>query len=875
MQQKFDISGMTCSACSSHVEKSVSKLDGVQKVSVNLVTESMTVKYNDQQLTEQDIIDCVVKSGYGAKVSGQSAQQATNLPRAKKDNTMVVRLTVSIVFMVLLMYVSMGSMIGLPLPSFLVGTNNAVSFALMQLLLCVPVLYVNRIFFISGFKKLFRGGANMDTLIAVGASASIIYGIIALFRMSYGLGAGDSQLVHTYYHDLYFESAAMILTLVTLGKFLEGKSKKRTGDALQKLKNLAPKTALLWSEQGETVVDGTSLKVGDKVIVKAGMSIPADAKVIQGHGFVDESAVSGESVPVEKTEGDSIIGGTVLTSGYVVAVVEGVGEQSMLAKIVRLVEDANAVKPPIAKLADKIAGIFVPVVMSIAAVTLIAWLIAGQTFEFALSCAISVLVISCPCALGLATPLTIMVGTGKGAEKGVLFKSGEALETLHSIKCVVLDKTGTITQGRPEVTEVVAVGDANQLLSIVAGIEKLSEHPLGQAVVEYAQNNNLPLTVADSYKTLVGMGVSAVVDNKQYYVGNAKLMAQCGVDSNAYNHTVLRMSNEGKTPLIVSCGNKYLGTIAVADTIKPDCKEAIANLKQSGIRVVMLTGDNQRTAQAIADKVDIDEVYAEVLPQDKQQVVADIQKQYKVAMVGDGINDAPALTTADVGIAVGCGSDIALDSADVILVKNSLADVSYAIQLSRATIRNVKQNLFWAFFYNTLGIPLAAGVLYMTPLALKLNPMIGAAAMSISSLFVVGNALRLKLFGLRHAKKQQKALNNNGTACASGVCPVEATNEITQCNSQQCSVAQQSIQNDNINKETTNMKTVTVKVQGMMCAHCTGRVQKALNEVKGVQSVEVSLEKAQAQVVCDNSVTSQSLADSVVAAGYQVTGTEE
>lgn len=900
-KEKFGVSGMTCSACSAHVEKAVGKLNGVSAVQVNLLTNSMTVEYDENILSSQDIVDCVVNAGYGAapesadadnnKSKNEGAVSDRAKKRSEETRAMRIRLSVSLVFMVLLMYVAMGHMFGAPLPFFLTGTRNAVSYALLQLLLCLPIIYVNRAYYVNGFKRLFKLSPNMDTLIAVGSSASLVYGIVALFRMSYGLGAGDYALVERYLHDLYFESAGMILALVTVGKYLESLSKKRTGDALDKLRNLVPQTAVVVKEDGKQVeVDSSSLVAGDIVAVKAGDVVPADGVVVDGHAFIDESAISGESVPVEKTEGAKVVGGTVNRSGYMTARVTTVGSESVLSKIIRLVEDAASDKAPIAKAADKIAGVFVPVVMSIALVTFIGWLAGGESFETALSCAISVLVISCPCALGLATPVALMVATGKGAECGVLVKSGEALEVLHSVKYVVLDKTGTVTAGTPEVSDI-TFGDPD-LLGVVAAIESMSEHPLGEAVVSYAKSVGVQFAQVDEFRTLAGKGVVAVSGGKTYSIGNALLMEEAGVAENEYAEELGRVSEQGKTPLLVACDGEYKGLIATLDKVKPTSAEAVAALKKLGVKVVMLTGDNRRTANAIANSVGIDEVIAEVLPEDKEKTVAELMKTGKVAMVGDGINDAPALTRADVGIAIGSGSDIAVDSADVVLVKDDLLDVVTALRLSRKTVTNIKENLFWAFFYNSLGIPLAAGVLYHTSLALKLNPMIGAAAMSLSSLFVVLNALRLKFF------KPSVSSAQCAGACAvigeNGTVKVEAQKIANENKSDECVYVEEDGEeckscdnaksagkqapadiNENNDLRSDNMKNYVLEIQGMMCSHCTGRVEKALAAVDGVKSVNVSLENACAEVATMDGVTGETLKNAVTAQGYEVTEVKE
>lgn len=882
---KFVVTGMTCSACSSHVEKAVSKLEGVKKVSVNLLTGSMLAEYDESVTSAEGIVGAVTAAGYGAYPeeapsasstgsAGAAAAEQRADARIKAQREMRTRLIVSLVFMVLLMYIGMGHMFGAPLPSFLTGTENAVSYAFLQILLCLPIIYVNRAYYINGFKRLFSGAPNMDTLIAVGSAASLLYGIFAIFRMSYGLGAGDTALVERYLHDLYFESAGMILALVTVGKYLETLSKRRTGDALDKLRKLVPKGALVLRDGVEEEVDSESLVTGDVVVVKAGMSVPADAVVTSGHAFVDESAISGESVPVEKTEGDKLIGGTVSRTGHVTARVTAVGGESVLAKIIKLVEDAGAEKAPIAKMADKISGVFVPVVMSIALAVFIGWLAGGYPFEHALTCAVSVLVISCPCALGLATPVAIMVGTGKGAESGVLFKNGEALEALHGVRYVVFDKTGTVTEGRPTVSDM-TLGEVE--LAAVAGIELKSEHPLGEAVVAYARERGIAPAEAEDFVTLPGKGVCANVGGVRYAVGNAALMAEEGVAEEAFASELERMSGEGKTPLIIAADGRYVGLIATLDGLKPHTVQTVAELKKLGIVPVMLTGDNERTAKAIARSAGIDTVFAGVLPGDKEAKIAELKKEGVVAMVGDGINDAPALTRADVGIAIGSGSDIAVESADVVLIRDDPLDVVTAVRLSRSAIRNIKENLFWALFYNSLCIPLAAGVLYV-PFDIGLNPMIGAAAMSVSSIFVVLNALRLKFFKPTHAADE----------CAGGACATRvSTGADARDGGERGGAARKDKDDDTVSpageddainddkRSETNMKTYVLSIEGMMCSHCTGRVEKALKGVGGVADVTVSLEEKNAVVRAEDGVSADALKAAVEAQDYPVTAVAE
>ena len=866
MKEKFDVTGMTCSACSSRVEKCVSKLEGVNEVSVNLLTNSMQVEFNDAVIQEQGIIDAVVHAGYGASVQGKKKASDTreSLKENKKNPVqehmeyMKKRTIWSFIFLIPLMYVSMGHMIGLPLPGFLHGTLNAVGFAMTQFLLCIPVIYINRAYYTKGFSTLLHGAPNMDTLIAVGSAASLVYGVFAIYRMGYGLGVQDMDLVNRYLHDLYFESAVMILALINIGKYLEARSKGKTSEAINKLMDMAPKTA--FAERNGTVVEipAEEIQIGDILQVKPGSSVPADGVVLEGVTSIDEAAITGESIPVQKVPGDSVIAATMNKAGFFRMKASKVGDDTTFSQIIRLVEDASASKAPIAKIADKIAGVFVPIVMTIALITAVVWLLAGAEFEFALSCAISVLVISCPCALGLATPVAIMVGTGKGAENGILIKSGEALEVTHNIQSVVLDKTGTITQGKPAVTDIHGVKtDSKELLKIAAAMEKKSEHPLAEAVLAKAEEEKISLPEASEFSAVAGMGIEAVIEGKKYYAGNLRLMKEKGIDCTGIKDYLETLTGEGKTPLLFADEKELLGVVGAADIVKPTSAQAIRELKKMGIQVIMLTGDNERTAKAIQRQLDIDTVIAEVLPQDKEREVAKLQENgQKVAMVGDGINDAPALARADVGIAIGAGTDVAIESADIVLMKNDLLDVVTAISLSKAVIRNIKENLFWAFFYNVCGIPLAAGVFY-TALGLKLSPMFGAAAMSLSSLFVVSNALRLRFFHV--LKKPQK--EEDGT--------VHTTEKI---NGQ---TGKKQIVNNSAeaveNKEEMNM--YTMKIEGMMCPHCQAAVTKALNGIEGVKA-EVNLEKKEAYVEAADSVSKEELTKAVVDAGYEVVSVE-
>ena len=843
MDKKFDVTGMTCSACSSHVEKSVCKLVGEGNVSVSLLTNSMQVKYDEKKISEEDIIKAVEDAGYGASVAGAPAAKKAEKKGSVVDEEikeMKTRLIISFIFLIPLMYVSMGSMAGLPQPSFLTGHANAVSFAFTQFLMCLPIIYVNRKYFIVGYKTLWHRAPNMDSLIAVGSTAALAYGIFAIYRMSYGLGAGDYALVEKYHMDLYFESSVMILTLITLGKFLETRSRRKTSEAISRLTELAPETAVVERNGVETEIPIEELNAGDIVIVKPGARIPADGIIVDGNSSVDESALTGESIPVEKTAGDKIIAASINKNGFLKFRAEKVGSETTLAQIIKLVEDASASKAPIAKLADKIAGVFVPVVMTIALVTAIAWLATGHDFEFALSCAISVLVISCPCALGLATPVAIMVGTGKGAENGILIKSAEALETLHLVKTVIMDKTGTLTEGKPVVTDIYSIGmDENELLALAASAEKPSEHPLAGALIEDAEKKGINLFEAEDFRAVSGRGVTATVDGRKILAGNKYFMSENGIDVSVFEQKEKEYSDLGKTVLYFAGENNPLGLIAVQDVPKKTSRAAVKCLRDMGIDVIMLTGDNKRTAEAVARSLGITNVVSEVMPQDKEAVVRSVQeKGGRTAMIGDGINDAPALARADVGIAIGAGTDVAIESADIVLMKSDLMDAVTAIKLSKATIKNVKENLFWAFFYNIICIPLAAGV-WFPAFGIKLSPMIGAAAMSMSSVCVVSNALRLKFF---------KADNN----CVLDDEPAGEINVVSQ----------------NEYKGETNMKKEML-IEGMSCMHCSGRVEKALNGLDGVNA-KVDLEKKTAYVDLSKDVSDADLTKAVTDAGYEV-----
>ena len=947
---------MSCSACSSHVEKAVNKLENVEKASVNLLTETMDVTYDETKINSTEIIDAVVKAGYGASVmtegsaagaGGQSTSgNAGSIGRSVADGkqelqqkldadarAMKWRLGISIGFLIPLMYVSMHHMLkewfGIPVPAFIVntmhGNANAMNFALTQFLLLLPILYVNRKFFSVGFKTLAHRSPNMDSLIALGSGAALVYGIFAMYRISYGLGYGDMAVVEHYSHDLYFESSGMILTLITVGKYLESRSKGKTSEAITKLMNLAPKVAVLVTGDGqEKEVPTESLQKGDIFLVKPGSLVPVDGIVLEGNSSVDEAAITGESVPVEKQAGDHVVSATVNKAGFLKCRADRVGDDTTLAQIIRLVEEASASKAPIAQLADKVAGVFVPTVMTISLITLIVWLLNGATAEFAISTAIAVLVISCPCALGLATPVAIMVGTGVGAGNGILIKTGEALQQAKEIDTVVLDKTGTITSGKLKVEEIGGYQSdfpANAMMQIAAALEKKSEHPLAEAVVEYAESFRLTIPEIVDFKATFGRGVEgalaadflAVEATKndgptavfyagklsngsntsgngtrkapptgntvpdtgsvfpagtKFYVGNLAFLQEKNITlPQGAAEGLNRMADEGMTPLLVAQEGRFLGIIGVSDTVKATSYEAINAWEKMGVRVIMLTGDNRRTAEAVRQKLGISEVVAEVLPQDKEKKVSELKRQgHKVAMIGDGINDAPALAAADVGMAIGAGTDVAMESADIILMKNDLRDAVTAMKLSRAVIRNIKENLFWAFFYNCIGIPLAAGVLYPA-FQIRLNPMFGAAAMSLSSIFVVGNALRLRGFknGFTPLKK--------GTPKASHK-EIEITHATAE--GEQCILKAPTEQNNRQDvkqeKERTNTMKKVISIEGMMCNHCTGTVQKALEAVEGVKVVTMSLEQKNATVELASDVADEVLTKAVVDAGYEVKG---
>lgn len=828
--KKFNVTGMSCAACSSRVEKAVSKVEGVQSCSVSLLTNSMGV---EGSASDESIIAAVEKAGYGASVAGAEKKQSDETDQLKDKDTPVLmhRLIASVGFLAVLMYISMGHMmLGWPLPNFF--TDNHIAMGLVQLLLCVIIMVINQKFFISGFKGLIHRSPNMDTLVALGSGASFVYSVYALFEMTDAQVKGNADLVMSYMHEFYFESAAMILTLITVGKMLEAHSKGKTTNALKALLNLAPKKATLLIDGKETEVTVDKVKKGDAFVVRPGESIPVDAEITDGSTAVDESALTGESIPVDKVVGDTVSAGTINKSGFIKCSATAVGEDTALSQIIKMVSDAAATKAPVAKIADKVSGVFVPAVIVIALITIAVWLLCGQTVGYALARGISVLVISCPCALGLATPVAIMVGNGMGARKGILFKTAASLEETGKTQIAVLDKTGTITKGEPKVTDIIPFEiTENELLKYAYSIEAKSEHPLAKAIIVKAEELSLnPYEVTD-FKAESGNGLSAEYNGKKIIGGSKKYISSLIGISNDILSKADKLSEEGKTPLFFMLDNKLLGIIAVADVIKEESPQAIKQLQNMGIKVVMLTGDNERTAKAVGKLAGVDEVIAGVMPDGKEKVVAELKKQGKVLMVGDGINDAPALTRADIGMAIGSGTDIAIDAADVVFMKSKLTDVSAAVRLSRKTLRNIHENLFWAFIYNIIGIPLAAGV-WIPLLGWQLNPMFGAAAMSLSSFCVVTNALRLNFFDITNPKKDRKIKYKL--------------------------------------KKDDNAMTKTMKIDGMMCSHCEGRVKQSLEGLAQVSQAEVSHEKGTAVVTLTAEVSNDVLKKTVEDQGYNV-----
>ena len=842
--EKFDVTGMTCSSCVAHVEKSVSKLEGVKAVNVNLLTNSMSVSFDEQNLNVITIENAVVDAGYEAHLretatnSAASSIQKVDYVQLEQAE-MKMRWWISLVFLIPLLYISMGHMIGLPYPHSFHSTENALIVAFTQFLLTLPIVFVNKKYFQVGYKTLFKGAPNMDSLIAIGSSAAIVYGVFAIYRIGYALGHGDMETVRQFSQDLYFESGATILTLITLGKYLEAKSKSRTTDAITRLMDLAPKTATVIRENHELEIPVEQVIVGDVVVVRPGQRVPVDGVVESGNSSLDESALTGESLPVFKEKGDTVLSASINKSGYFTLQATKVGNDTTLAHIIRLVEDASSSKAPISKLADKISAIFVPVVIGISLLSVLVWLLLGYPFDFALSIGIAVLVISCPCALGLATPVAIMVGTGKGAEYGIMIKSAESLEMAYKIDTVVLDKTGTITEGKPKVTDIL-IGKSiseSQLLEIAAALEKPSEHPLSEAILLEAEDRKLKIQQVDNFQAIPGQGIEASIDGVNYLAGNLKLMTDREIILHDFPQLADKLADEGKTPLFIAGAKEVLGIIAVADVVKPTSKEAIELFEAMGLEVVMLTGDHAKTAAAIQAQLGISSFVAEVLPQDKDKVIANLQASGKtVAMVGDGINDAPALMRSNLGIAIGAGADIAIESADVVLMRSDLLDAVTTLKLSKAVMVNIKQNLFWAFFYNIIGIPLAAGVFYAA-LGWKLNPMFAAAAMSFSSVTVVLNALRLLRF---------KPIVSGSSK----------TNQLK-------SNIKQPINTDKI------MIEKTLQIKGMSCPHCSMRVEKVLNAIEGVEAV-VDLESNSAKLKLTHEVSDETIKSAVDAIGYEV-----
>ena len=834
--QKFDIKGMTCSACSTAVDRNVKKLEGINEVNVNLLNNSMIVKYDENILNNETIIKKVQDAGYEAFLveNGKKTQKNSTEENLGKieTNELKNRLIISFIFAIPLFYISMGHMLNWYLPHLFHGYSNAITFSFTQFLLALPIVFINIKYYKVGFKTLYKGSPNMDSLIAIGTSAAMIYGVFSIYKIGYGLGNNDIDMVIQYSHDLYFESAAIVLTLITLGKFLEARAKENTSEAINKLINLTPKTALVLRNNQEIEIPVDELVLKDIVIVKPGNIVPTDGIIIFGNSSIDESMLTGESLPVSKKVGDKVIGASINKSGSFKFEVTKLGEDTVLSQIIKLIEEASSSKAPISKLADRISAIFVPTVIVISILATVTWLFLGYSFEFALSIGIAILVISCPCALGLATPTAIMVGTGKGAQNGILIKSAESLEIAHTINTVVIDKTGTITEGKTQITDIFTSEKITQdkLLQLCATIEKNSEHPLADAILKKTQEKEIELLNATDFEALNGLGIKAKVEDRVFYIGNKKLLDSKNISLDLFYEKSEKLANEGKTPIFIADENEVLGLIAISDVVKPTSKDAILEFEKMGLEVIMLTGDNYKTANAIAKQININNVIAEVLPQDKEKEIQKLQSLgKKVAMIGDGINDAPALVRADVGIAIGAGTDIAIESANIVLVKSDLLDAVKAIQLSNAVIKNIKQNLFWAFFYNIIGIPLAAGAFY-TLLGWKLSPMFAGAAMSLSSVTVVLNALRLKLFEPRISKNL--------------------------------------LEKNNISKGDKMEK--ILKVDGMTCGHCKARVEKVVSAIDGVDSVEVDLASKNVTVKMSKDISEQTLSDVIVDAGYEV-----
>ncbi len=911
MEKKYDVRGMTCSACVANVTKAVERLDGVSTANVNLMTNSMKVNFDENKIKDEEIIKAVEKIGYGASPAGEKIKNEDG-PVDDRERALKHRLISSSIFMLILMYIAMGHMVHLPTPRIFHGREGAVIFAFSQFLLALPVVFINRDFFISGFKGLKNKAPNMDSLVAIGSLAALIYGIFAIYMMAYGFGQGDMELVDAYRHNLYFESSAMILTLITVGKYLEEKSKNKTRSSLAKLMDLAPKMATVIEDGKEVVKNIEDVRVGDILLVRPGESVAVDGKVIEGSSSLDESAVTGESIPVQKSVGDRVISASINTTGSFKFKAEKVGEDTTISQIIKLVDEANQSKAPIAKLADKIAGVFVPTVLIIAAITFGVWMYFGYGFENALNFAISVLVISCPCALGLATPVSIMVATGKSADFGLLFKNAEVLENLHKINVIVMDKTGTITEGKPILTDIVTEIDRDEFLKIAGSLEKNSQHPLASAILNYVEEKNLNLGEITNFNSVSGRGLNGEVAGKKYFAGNLEYMIEEKIDLNGFKTKAEELAGDGKTSMYFANDNEVLGIISVKDIPKKSSKEAIKLLRDMGKKIIMLTGDNEKTAGAIAGEIGVDETLASLLPQDKNKEIDKIQKTgKKVLMIGDGINDAPSLAKADIGMAIGHGTDVAIESSDVVLMRSDLLDVVSALELSKATIKNIKENLFWAFFYNTLGIPLAAGLLFPA-FGIKLSPMFAAFAMSLSSVFVVNNALRLRRFkprGLKsslkkgepigekenakeenHIEKNEKRTKIKVEGMMCGHCEKrvadalektgKAKNIVASHENSSVEFIDQGLSPEEIknaiedvgykiikNKGEDSMEKI-LKVEGMSCNHCVASVKKALEGIDGVREADVSLEDKSARVELDKDVADEALVKAVEDAGY-------
>ena len=840
MEKKFDVRGMTCSACVANVTKAVEKLDGVSNANVNLMTNSMKVNFDENKINDEEIIRAVEKIGYGASPAGEKTK-SEDRPVDDREKALKNRLISSSIFMLILMYIAMGHMVHLPTPSVFHGREGAVIFAFSQFLLALPVVYINRDFYISGFKGLKNRAPNMDSLVAIGSLAALVYGIFAIYMMAYGFGQGDMELVDAYRHNLYFESSAMILTLITVGKYLEEKSKNKTRSSLAKLMDLAPKMATVIEDGKEVVKNIEDVRVGDILLVRPGESVAVDGKVIEGASSLDESAVTGESIPVQKSVGDRVISASINTTGSFKFQAEKVGEDTTISQIIKLVDEANQSKAPIAKLADEIAGVFVPAVLLIAAATFGIWMALGYGFENALNFAISVLVISCPCALGLATPVSIMVATGKSADFGLLFKNAEVLENLHKIDVIVMDKTGTITEGKPILTDIVTDLDQAEFLKIAGSLEKNSQHPLASAILNYTVEKNIGLEEITNFNSVSGRGLNGEVAGNKYLAGNLEYMLEEKIDLRGFKAKAEELSGEGKTSMYFANENEVMGIISVKDLPKKSSRDAIKLLRDMGKKIIMLTGDNEKTAEAIAKEIGVDETLAGLLPQDKNKEIDKIQKSgKKVLMIGDGINDAPSLAKADIGMAIGHGTDVAIESSDVVLMRSDLLDVVSALELSKATIKNIKENLFWAFFYNTIGIPLAAGLLFPA-FGIKLSPMFAAFAMSMSSVFVVNNALRLRRFKPRGVKRSLEESNSSS-------------------------------KKENVDKQKDlekSEKITRIEVEGMMCGHCEKRVADALEKTGKAKNVVASHENSSVEFI-DKGLSPEEIKNAIEDAGYKI-----